>query len=112
MARETASEILRRKLDELQQQAAITADPSLKFQLQEQIREVEDQIANLAGGPRPGTELPAVVPQGLKSFDGDSKAFFLQLLPGPYHENGLPQSLHFGNGRSNRPMQTRRSAWG
>ena len=95
MARETASEILRRKLDELQQQSAITADPSLKFQLQEQIREVEEQIANLAGGPRLATELPAVVPQGLKSFDGDAKGFFLQLLPGPYHENGLPQSLHF-----------------
>jgi formylglycine-generating enzyme required for sulfatase activity len=39
--------------------------------------------------------LPAVVPQGLKSFDEDAKGFFLQLLPGPYHENGLPRSLHF-----------------
>lgn len=37
----------------------------------------------------------AVVPQGLRSFDADDKDFFLQLLPGPYHADGLPESLHF-----------------
>ena len=37
----------------------------------------------------------AVVPKGLRSFDGDDSDFFLQLLPGPRDKNGLPESIRF-----------------
>ena len=37
----------------------------------------------------------AVVPKGLHSFDGNDSRFFLQLLPGPRDENGLPESIRF-----------------
>ena len=41
------------------------------------------------------SEAVAIVPQGLRAFDGRHAAFFLRLLPGPYWENGLPESIHF-----------------
>ncbi len=37
----------------------------------------------------------AVVPKGLHSFDANDSRFFLQLLPGPRDENGLPESIRF-----------------
>ncbi|HEV3262231.1 MAG TPA: SUMF1/EgtB/PvdO family nonheme iron enzyme [Gemmataceae bacterium] len=37
----------------------------------------------------------AVVPKGLRSFDANDAKFFLDLLPGPRDENGLPQSIRF-----------------
>ena len=37
----------------------------------------------------------AVVSKGLRSFDKSDRNFFLQLLPGPYDENGLPESIRF-----------------
>lgn len=37
----------------------------------------------------------AVVPKGLRSFDANDSRFFLQLLPGPRDENGLPESIRF-----------------
>ena len=37
----------------------------------------------------------AVVPKGLDSFDGNDARFFLQLLPGPRDEDGLPESIRF-----------------
>jgi formylglycine-generating enzyme required for sulfatase activity len=37
----------------------------------------------------------AVVPRGMCSFDAQDSDFFLELLPGPRHRNGLPDSLHF-----------------
>ena len=40
---------LRRKLAYLQNEEAIASDPSLKFQLQEQIRECQDKIRELGG---------------------------------------------------------------
>src|SRR5262249_43287539 len=44
-----------------------------------------------AGGAPP----PAVVPKGLRSFDGVDADFFLTLLPGPKDRQGLPDSLRF-----------------
>ena len=37
----------------------------------------------------------AVVPKGLRSFDAGDARFFLQLLPGPRDEHGLPESIRF-----------------
>jgi formylglycine-generating enzyme required for sulfatase activity len=44
--------------------------------------------------PQPETRI-AVVPKGLQSFDGNDARFFLQLLPGPRDEHGLPESIRF-----------------
>jgi formylglycine-generating enzyme required for sulfatase activity/energy-coupling factor transporter ATP-binding protein EcfA2 len=37
----------------------------------------------------------AVVPKGLRSFDAKDSNFFLQLLPGPRDQDGLPESIRF-----------------
>ncbi len=37
----------------------------------------------------------AVVPKGLRSFDASDSAFFLELLPGPRDQDGLPESIRF-----------------
>lgn len=37
--------------------------------------------------------LPDVMPRGLRSYEGQHAYFFLQLLPGPYDRDGLPESL-------------------
>src|SRR5512135_2310251 len=36
-----------------------------------------------------------VVPKGLRAFDEHDADFFLDLLPGPRRESGLPESIHF-----------------
>ena len=36
-----------------------------------------------------------VVPKGLRSFDANDSNFFLQLLPGPRDQDGLPESIRF-----------------
>ena len=36
-----------------------------------------------------------MVPKGLRSFDANDAAFFLDLLPGPRDRNGLPESIRF-----------------
>jgi serine/threonine protein kinase/formylglycine-generating enzyme required for sulfatase activity len=36
-----------------------------------------------------------VVPKGLRSFDAQDADFFLDLLPGPRHRDGLPESIRF-----------------
>jgi serine/threonine protein kinase/tetratricopeptide (TPR) repeat protein len=36
-----------------------------------------------------------IVPKGLRSFDASDASFFLELLPGPFDRNGLPESLRF-----------------
>lgn len=40
-----------------------------------------------------------IVPKGLRSFDSADADFFLELLPGPYDRNGLPDSLRFWKNR-------------
>jgi hypothetical protein len=37
----------------------------------------------------------AIVPKGLRAFDARDRDFFLQLLPGPFDQDGLPESLRF-----------------
>jgi formylglycine-generating enzyme required for sulfatase activity len=37
----------------------------------------------------------AIVPKGLRSFDAADAKFFLELLPGPRDDKGLPESLRF-----------------
>src|ERR1700740_1883795 len=44
--------------------------------------------------PKPEPRV-AVVPKGLRSFDANDRDFFLQLLPGPRDQDGLPESLRF-----------------
>jgi hypothetical protein len=46
-------------------------------------------------GVRQTTAHVAVVPKGLRSFDANDSRFFLQLLPGPRDEYGLPESIRF-----------------
>jgi len=36
-----------------------------------------------------------IVPKGLRSFDEDDADFFLELLPGPWDRDGLPDSIRF-----------------
>ncbi|HEV3416342.1 MAG TPA: hypothetical protein VG056_06000, partial [Pirellulales bacterium] len=36
-----------------------------------------------------------IVPKGLRSFDANDARFFLQLLPGPFDEKGLPETIRF-----------------
>jgi formylglycine-generating enzyme required for sulfatase activity/energy-coupling factor transporter ATP-binding protein EcfA2 len=36
-----------------------------------------------------------VVPKGLRSFDASDAGFFLELLPGPFDRDGLPEGLRF-----------------
>lgn len=43
-------------------------------------------------GPGPG---PAIIPKGLRSFDREDSYFFLELLPGPCDQEGLPDALRF-----------------
>jgi len=38
---------------------------------------------------------PAIIPKGLRSFDAGDAKFFLELLPGPRDDKGLPESLRF-----------------
>jgi formylglycine-generating enzyme required for sulfatase activity len=45
--------------------------------------------------PAPAEPRIAVVPKGLRSFDANDARFFLELLPGPRDEHGLPESLRF-----------------
>ena len=43
---------------------------------------------------KPEAPVP-VVPKGLRSFDANDSNFFLQLLPGPRDQDGLPESIRF-----------------
>lgn len=36
-----------------------------------------------------------IVPKGLRSFDASDASFFLELLPGPFDREGLPESIRF-----------------
>ncbi len=56
-----ALEIWQKKLDFLQQQEAITADPSIKFQLMQEIQESKRKIAELQGTREP---VPTANPSG------------------------------------------------
>ena len=52
----------------------------------------------LGNGPRTTLakqKLIKVVPKGLRSFDEHDKDFFLELVPGPRHADGLPEILRF-----------------
>ena len=46
-------------------------------------------------GSRTNQAHVAVVPKGLRSFDANDSNFFLQLLPGPRDQDGLPESIRF-----------------
>ena len=40
-------------------------------------------------------EQPKIRPKGLRAFDREDADFFLELLPGPYDQDGLPDSISF-----------------
>ena len=48
----------------------------------------------LAGAP-PSTEVPRIVPKGLRSFGLEDNDFFVELLPGPRARDGLPEPIRF-----------------
>jgi formylglycine-generating enzyme required for sulfatase activity len=81
--------------------------PILEWYFQEERPEAGLRVApspeKPAATPRPsrrpanfqaGAHIP-VVPKGLRSFDVNDSDFFLQLLPGPRDQDGLPESLRF-----------------
>ena len=46
--------------------------------------------------PEPGTQKRVQIrPKGLRSFNAEDRDFFLELLPGPLCDDGLPESVHF-----------------
>lgn len=54
----------------------------------------------LPAGPSPSSIVEAkkpvrVIPKGLRSFDADDADFFLELLPGPFDREGLPEPIRF-----------------
>jgi formylglycine-generating enzyme required for sulfatase activity len=51
--------------------------------------------ASEAAGDYGGGARVAVVPKGLRSFDAKDADFFLDLLPGPRDQGGLPESIRF-----------------
>ena len=51
-----------------------------------------DQVSRVSDGSQTPIK---VVPKGLRSFDDNDADFFLELLPGPRHADGLPESIHF-----------------
>ena len=51
MAKKTTLDVLREKLEAFQTELAITADPNLKFELNQRIREIQEQIAKQEIGP-------------------------------------------------------------
>jgi TIR domain len=60
-------------------------------------REKPRPAATKASG-QPGAPVEpkiAIVPKGLRSFDANDSDFFLQLLPGPRDQDGLPESIRF-----------------
>ncbi len=61
--------------------------------------------ATRAPAHEPAPERIAVVPKGLRSFDAGDSEFFLQLLPGPRDNEGLPESLRFWKLRIETPLE-------
>jgi formylglycine-generating enzyme required for sulfatase activity len=72
-----------------------------------------DRVGRDSGPHRTNSELPSageldsanrtgplkVVPKGLRSFDAGDADFFLELLPGPFDRDGLPESIRFWKSR-------------
>jgi serine/threonine protein kinase/formylglycine-generating enzyme required for sulfatase activity len=52
------------------------------------------QLAASAADATP-TGPTRIVPKGLRSFDASDASFFLELLPGPFDREGLPEGLRF-----------------
>ncbi|MBU6240151.1 MAG: ATP-binding protein, partial [Planctomycetes bacterium] len=52
------------------------------------------QLAARAADATP-TGPTRIVPKGLRSFDASDASFFLELLPGPFDREGLPEGLRF-----------------
>ena len=48
-----------------------------------------------AGSTESDQRSAAVIPRGLRAFDAEDAAFFLDLLPGPRDREGLPDSIRF-----------------
>ena len=55
---------------------------------------------------------PRIIPKGLRAFDEDDADFFLELLPGPRHADGLPESIHFWKTRIEKTAPDRTFAVG
>ena len=52
-------------------------------------------LATVIGNSQSQTHLAPIVPKGLRSFETADAEFYLQLLPGPYDREGLPDSIRF-----------------
>jgi len=68
--------------------------------LADDLRSWLENPAAAAAAPAEVALAPArVVPKFLHAFDQDDQDFFLQLLPGPFDREGLPQSVRFWKSR-------------
>jgi serine/threonine protein kinase len=60
------------------------------------VRSADSSAAIPPDAPTPSNKTPLkVVPKGLRAFDAGDADFFLELLPGPYDRDGLPESIRF-----------------
>lgn len=53
------------------------------------------EVATVSGATEFAKLQAPVIPKGLRSFDARDADFFLDLLPGPYDREGLPESVRF-----------------
>ena len=67
----------------------------LQHWLKHQTRPKVDSATDILPIPEHVQRAPHVIPKGLRSFDEHDADFFLELLPGPYDRDGLPDSLRF-----------------
>ena len=71
---------------------------ALSKQRSDRYESAEDMAIDLRDWQqRPGVEhkIRPIVPRGIRSFEASDTDFFLDLLPGPYDRDGLPESIQF-----------------
>jgi serine/threonine protein kinase/formylglycine-generating enzyme required for sulfatase activity len=73
---------------------------------------LDPSASNGSSAPLSREQVPIrIVPKGLRSFEAEDADFFMELLPGPRHRDGLPESIHFWKTRieSTNPERTFRA---
>ena len=93
------------------QSMADLLDDLIAFQRGATVRPIRPSSQDRVEDSRPSESKPsvstlehsspvAIVPKGLRSFDGNDAEFFLELLPGPKDRYGLPESIRFWKSRT------------
>ncbi|MEM9827776.1 MAG: bifunctional serine/threonine-protein kinase/formylglycine-generating enzyme family protein, partial [Planctomycetota bacterium] len=98
---EKLNEICQRCLQKNKHDRFKTADDLLS-ELRQALPAANGNVIGVPNGKEgsSGKAKPAqVTPKFLRPFDQSDRDFFLQLLPGPYNEDGLPESVRFWKSR-------------